>query len=225
MRRLGYPFCYPCFSQEKVVRIEGGYDLALAQEEGVPVSAGDFLRDVGQSFLITGPNHGGKTTYACMVGQILYLASLGLPVPCRVLQTYFLSALYTHFAKAEDLSNNAGRLKEELQRLKAILDRLAEDSFVIFNDLFASTTTYDARQMGKQILERFAARGCLFLFVTSIGELAEDCPSLKVLCAAKEEGGSAYVVANGTGRLSSGRSRWAEQYHLRREDIQGRVGL
>lgn len=223
MRQRGNGFSYPCFSAQKTIRIEGGYDLALAQEEDVPVSVADFARQDGQSFLITGPNHGGKTTYACMVGQNLYLASLGLPVPCRALHTYFLRGLHTHFAKNEDLSTNAGRLKEELQRVKVILDRIAEDDFVIFNDLFASTTTYDARQMGKRILERFLAQGCLFLFVTHIGELAGDCPGLLSLYAAREEGNGGYVVVSGTADRTSGRSQWVQRYHLRREDILERV--
>ena len=224
MRRRGHGFAYPCFSAERSVRIEGGYDLALAQED-TPVSTADFSRQEGQSFLITGPNHGGKTTYACMVGQNLYLASLGLPAPCRALHTCFMGGLYTHFARNEDLSTNAGRLKEELQRAKAILDRMTEDGFVIFNDLFASTTTYDARQMGKRMLEQFLARGCLFLFVTHIGELAADCPDLVSLCAAREEGSCAYVVEPGTADGTSGRSRWVQRYRLRREDIMEEVGV
>ncbi len=223
LRQRGFCFAYPRFSAEKTVRIEGGYDLVLAQDEAAKVSVADFHREAGQSFLVTGPNHGGKTTYVGMVGQVLYLASLGLPTPCRSLEAFLPCGLYTHFAKNEDLSTNAGRLKEELLRVKAILNRMPDDSLVIFNDLFASTTTYDALQMGRQILEQFLAKGCLFLFATHIGELARVCPGLVTLRASRDEAAGGYVVEHGKAGQESWQNQWMDRYRLRREDILERV--
>ncbi len=223
LRQRGFCFAYPRFSAEKAVRIEGGYDLALAQDEAAKVSVADFNREADQSFLVTGPNHGGKTTYVCMVGQVLYLASLGLPAPCRSLETCYLRGLYTHFAKNEDLSTNAGRLKEELLRVKTILDRMPDDSLVIFNDLFASTTTYDALQMGRRILEQFLAKGCLFLFATHIGELARVCPGLVTLRAWRDEAAGDYTVEYGKAGQESWQNQWMDRYRLRRGDILERV--
>ena len=177
LKRNGLDFTYPCMSYTKRLDVVGGYDLALAYKNlgsGANTISNDFNLDSGERiYILTGPNQGGKTTFARAFGQILFLASIGCPVPCRKAELFLCDHIFTHFSSEENLSTNAGRLKEELVRLKCIMQNVTTNSIVIINELFASTTSHDAYTMGKKVLDYFISLDCICLYVTHIHELSQ----------------------------------------------------
>lgn len=175
LKQKGFNFSYPNLGYKKHLNIFRGYDLALAyklQASQISIICNDFYLDNEERiYILTGPNQGGKTTFARAFGQIQFLASLGCPVPCQKADLFLFDKIFTHFSMEENLSTNAGRLKEELTRLNQILKRATTNSIIIINELFATTTSYDAYTMGKKILEHFIALDCICLYVTHIYEL------------------------------------------------------
>jgi DNA mismatch repair protein MutS len=90
MRRfqeLGLRFCTPSLSNDsKQIRVDETFDVSLAivlAQRKLPIITNDFqLDEYERIIIVSGPNQGGKTTFARMFGQVLS-GVLGLPCPGR----------------------------------------------------------------------------------------------------------------------------------------------
>ena len=175
LKEAGFTFFYPQMTESGNSYYCNGFcDLALAEKIGSRVVKNDFsLEEEERIFVVTGPNQGGKTTFSRAFGQIHYLAALGLCIPGTEGVLKIPDRIFTHFEKKEEMADLNGKLKDDLKRLKEILDGVTDSSLVIINEIFSSTTFSDALELGKQMMDALADSGAECVIVTFLKELSE----------------------------------------------------
>ena len=182
LRPHGLEFCYPEVSADsKATSVRDTFDLALAARHaarGRPIVTNELdLGETERIVVVSGPNQGGKTTFARAVGQLHHLARLGCPVPGTEARVFLVDAIHTHFERSEDLGNLAGKLEDDLQRIRRILEAATPRSLLVMNESFSSTTVSDALFLNGAVLGEAVRLDLLAVVVTFLDELASLTPT------------------------------------------------
>lgn len=175
MQELGFSMCRPKIAsvEEKVCELTDVYNpmLALRGVENTIVSNSFCLDENGRFYLITGPNHGGKSIFAYSIGMSQALFQLGLFVPAKSAYMSPVTGIYTHFPVSDENNYGKGRLESECARLGAIMKKLTETDMLLMDESFSSTSGLEAGYIASEVLTGIGVIGCCGLFVTHIHDL------------------------------------------------------
>lgn len=173
----GFSMCRPkVYSmEERICRFKGIYNPGLARKMiEKNIISNDFCFDEkGRFFLVTGPNHGGKSIFLYSVGMAQALMQLGLFVPAEEAEMSPVSDIYTHFPSSDENNYGKGRLESECARLGEIMHRLKATDLLLMDESLSSTSGIEAECIASEILTGIGLIGCSGIYVTHIHALTE----------------------------------------------------
>ena len=175
MRAHGFEMCRPqiCPVEDKVCELKQVYNpmLAMRGVEKTVVSNEFALDENGRFYIVTGPNHGGKSIFAYSVGMAQALCQLGLFVPAHQAKMSPMTGIFTHFPVSDENNYGKGRLESECARLSEILGQLSDTDMLLMDESFSSTSGLEAGYIASEVLTGIGVIGCCGLFVTHIHDL------------------------------------------------------
>jgi hypothetical protein len=156
--------CYPRVEKTGLSLAEGRHPLLLAPDV-TPNSA--ELTSESRTWVITGPNAAGKSTFLRMVGINVLLAQTGAAVPARAM-TWSPMRLITDVRIRDDLARNESYFLSEVRRLRRLVLDL-DDTVPIFgliDEPFRGTNSRERVAAGIALLEHLMASPHFLLIAT-----------------------------------------------------------
>lgn len=168
------PVCFPVPAPSGVhaVRFRGLYDVSLSLRLERRV-VGNTV-DVGGKRLtiVTGANQGGKSSFLRSVGLAQVMMQCGMFVAAEAFESGLCPSLFTHYKREEDATMIRGKLDEELSRMSGIIDHLASNSILLFNESFAATNEREGSEIAKQVVCALLEKRIRIFYVTHLYEFA-----------------------------------------------------
>lgn len=152
---------------------ESLYDPGLVLRTGGGVVGNDVDTGSRGLLVVTGANHGGKTTLLRSIGLAQLLADAGAYVPAARMSVSQARGVYTHWQREEDQAMKHGKLDEELSRIGRLAEVMRPGSLLLSNESFASTNEAEGSQIGLEAIRGFVAAGVRVAAVTHLYDLAE----------------------------------------------------
>jgi len=126
-------------------------------EKFLPVNESFIENDLslspGMVHIITWPNMWWKSTYLRQNALILLLAHCGMYVPAKSCKTPLLSWIFARVGSGDVLVKNQSTFMTEMIEVANILNNADKNSFIIFDELWRWTSTYDGMAISQAVIE------------------------------------------------------------------------
>lgn len=187
----GMYFCMPEKGEEKAEKL---YELSLALQTLVMPIANTVSLAKYPAVVVTGANQGGKSTFLRSLGIAQVMCQAGMFVAAKHYPLHAYQNMFTHFTRREDVTMNMGKFEEELKRMEEILRGAKENTLILLNESFATTTEVTAFQIAMDLTHACMENQVTMWMVTHITKYAkelyqEEHPDILFLSAGRQAEG------------------------------------
>lgn len=156
----------PIFNDQRNIIIQQGKHPVLEQLLANNFIGNDTKLDDEQStWIVTGPNMGGKSTYLRQVALICIMAQIGSFVPAQHSNLPILDRIFTRIGAGDNLAQGKSTFLVEMEETATICTQATKNSLVILDEVGRGTSTFDGIALAQAIVEfiflKVRAR-CLF---------------------------------------------------------------
>ncbi|GMU19463.1 MAG: DNA mismatch repair protein MutS [Candidatus Babeliales bacterium] len=175
LARVSYEKSYvrPQFNENRKLEIMGGRHPVVERVIGHHFIPNDTLLTQDQAtWIITGPNMGGKSTYLRQVALVSIMAQLGCYIPAKAANLAILDRIFTRIGAGDNLAQGKSTFLVEMEETAAICSQATENSLVILDEVGRGTSTFDGLAIAQAVVEYIhTAVKARCLFATHYQEL------------------------------------------------------
>jgi DNA mismatch repair protein MutS2 len=132
----------------------------------VPISL--TLDERCRTFLISGPNTGGKTVSMKSVGLLALMAHAGIPTPAAEAEFPVFEQVLADVGDQQSIAESLSTFSAHILTIRHMLESVTMDSLVLLDELGRATDPEEGGALGVAILEAFRSSGAFTLASTHL---------------------------------------------------------
>lgn len=124
------------------------------------------------TWIITGCNMGGKSTFLRQTALLVIMAQIGSFVPAKEARIGVVDRLFSRIGASDDLAANKSTFMVEMEETAALLTKSTNKSLLIVDEIGRGTSPEEGYAIARSVFENICEHGCRCLFATHFHDLA-----------------------------------------------------
>ena len=164
----------PCVGDKYTVKIEWGKHPIISKNERNFIDNDLLLNKKDFVHVVTWPNMWWKSTYLRQNALLVLMSHMWYDIPCKKAEIAFVDRVFSRVWSWDNIYMWQSTFMVEMQEISFILRHASPKSFLIIDEIWRGTSTYDGMSLAWWILEYILQKiGSKTLFSTHYHEIIE----------------------------------------------------